>query len=138
MACGDPPGIVTCGQTGAAARNRSPPFARCRSSAACATIRRSLFAPTCPCEDAMSQSNDDARWARRRRLREPDVEMDKSVSPLSPADAPPTDDLLPAPPVSVEDSGLDFGFLADLALKTVYADTSCTTQRAAQRLALPP
>src|SRR5258705_9516301 len=86
----------------------------------------------------MSPSNDDARWARRRRLREPDVEMDKSVSPLSPADAPPTDDLLPAPPVSVEDSGLDFGFLADLALKTVYADTSCTTQRAAQRLALLP
>jgi hypothetical protein len=32
---------------------------------------------------------------------------------------------------------LDFGFLADLALKTVYADMSCTTQRAAQRVALP-
>ena len=43
----------------------------------------------------------------------------------------------PNPPGSVEDSGLDFGFLADLALKTVYADTSCTTQRAADRLALP-
>ncbi len=40
-------------------------------------------------------------------------------------------------PATVEDSGLDFGFLTDLALKTVYADTSCTTQRAAQRLALP-
>jgi predicted ATPase with chaperone activity len=45
--------------------------------------------------------------------------------------------LLPAPPVSVEDSGLDFGFLTDLALKAVYADTSCTTQRAAERLTLP-
>jgi predicted ATPase with chaperone activity len=47
------------------------------------------------------------------------------------------DDLLPVTPATVEDSGLDFGFLADLALKTVYADTSCTTQRAAERLALP-
>jgi hypothetical protein len=37
----------------------------------------------------------------------------------------------------VEDAGLDFGFLADLALKTVYADTNCTTQRASERLALP-
>ncbi len=40
-------------------------------------------------------------------------------------------------PATVEDSGLDFGFLTDLALKAVYADTSCTTQRAAERLALP-
>jgi predicted ATPase with chaperone activity len=40
-------------------------------------------------------------------------------------------------PATAEDTGLDFGFLTDLALKTVYADTSCTTQRAAQRLALP-
>ena len=47
------------------------------------------------------------------------------------------DEVLPAMPVTVQDSGLDFGFLTDLALKTVYADTSCTTQRAAQRLALP-
>ena len=47
------------------------------------------------------------------------------------------DALLPAPPATVEDSGLDFGFLTDLALKTVYADTSCTTPRAAERLALP-
>jgi predicted ATPase with chaperone activity len=47
------------------------------------------------------------------------------------------DDLLPAIPATVEDSGLDFGFLADLALKTVYADTSCTTQRVAERIALP-
>jgi predicted ATPase with chaperone activity len=40
-------------------------------------------------------------------------------------------------PATAEDTGLDFGFLTDLALKTVYADTSCTTQRAAERLALP-
>ena len=60
------------------------------------------------------------------------------MNSLSPEDPPPADDLLPATPATVEDSGLDFGFLADLALKTVYADTSCTTQRAAERLALPP
>jgi len=48
-----------------------------------------------------------------------------------------TDELLPPVPATAEGSGLDFGFLTDLALKTVYADTSCTTQRAAQRLALP-
>ena len=40
-------------------------------------------------------------------------------------------------PTSVEETGLDFGFLSDLALKTVYADTSCTTARAAERLHLP-
>jgi hypothetical protein len=50
----------------------------------------------------------------------------------------PASDLRPEPPVTVEDSGLDFGFLADLALKAVYADTSCTTERAAERLALSP
>ena len=43
----------------------------------------------------------------------------------------------PPVPATAADTGLDFGFLADLALKTVYADTSCTTQRAAERLALP-
>jgi predicted ATPase with chaperone activity len=52
-------------------------------------------------------------------------------------DSPPEAPLFPAQPATVEDSGLDFGFLTDLALKTVYADTSCTTQRAADRLALP-
>ena len=53
------------------------------------------------------------------------------------AGPPSADALLPLPPATVEDSGLDFAFLADLALKTVYADTSCTTQRAAERLTLP-
>ncbi len=59
---------------------------------------------------------------------------DEQSSPEGPLTA---DDLLPVTPATVEDSGLDFGFLADLALKTVYGDTSCTTQRAAERLALP-
>jgi hypothetical protein len=58
----------------------------------------------------MSPTSDDVRWTRRGKLSEADV-------------------------TSVEDSGLDFGFLVDLALQTVY--TSCTTQRAADRLALP-
>jgi hypothetical protein len=42
------------------------------------------------------------------------------------------------PPVAlkVESTGLDFGFLADLALKTVYADANCTTERAAEKLKL--
>ena len=45
-------------------------------------------------------------------------------------------DNVPAVPLRVEDTQLDFGFLADLALKTVYADTNCTTERAAERLKL--
>jgi hypothetical protein len=42
----------------------------------------------------------------------------------------------PAPPKTVEETQLDFGFLTDLALKTVYADANCTTVRAAERLCL--
>src|SRR6266849_2089907 len=76
----------------------------------------------------MSTVHDDPLWPSRRRQPETDV----------PPEGPPTTDgLLPAMPATVEDSGLDFGFLTDLALKAVYADTSCTTQRAAERLALP-
>src|SRR4029450_9231799 len=45
--------------------------------------------------------------------------------------------IVPPVPATAADTGLDFGFLADLALKAVYADTSCTTQHAAHRLALP-
>jgi len=59
------------------------------------------------------------------------------MPPTTDDERPPADPLRPAPPATVEDSGLDFGFLADLALKTAYADTSCTTSRAAERLALP-
>jgi len=47
----------------------------------------------------------------------------------------PTDNVPPVP-LRVEDTQLDFGFLADLALKTVYADTNCTTERAADKLKL--
>jgi predicted ATPase with chaperone activity len=44
----------------------------------------------------------------------------------------------PAPPVplNVENTDLDYGFLADLALKTVYADANCTTERASAKLKL--
>lgn len=45
--------------------------------------------------------------------------------------------ILPTVPPELEDTGLDFGFLADLTLKTVYADTNCTTDRAAEKLKLP-
>jgi hypothetical protein len=45
----------------------------------------------------------------------------------------------PTPPIPerLEDTGLDFGFLADLTLKTVYSDTNCTTIRAVEKLKLP-
>jgi predicted ATPase with chaperone activity len=42
----------------------------------------------------------------------------------------------PPVPLKAENTQLDFGFLADLALKTVYADANCTTERAAQKLKL--
>jgi len=45
-------------------------------------------------------------------------------------------EIVPPVPLRVEDTQLDFGFLADLALKTVYADTNCTTERAADKLKL--
>src|SRR5216684_1689284 len=41
------------------------------------------------------------------------------------------------PSKPTQDFGLNFGFRTDLRLKPVYADTSCSSQRAAQRLALP-
>ena len=43
---------------------------------------------------------------------------------------------VPPVPLKVENTQLDFGFLADLALKTVYADANCTTDRAAAKLKL--
>lgn len=42
----------------------------------------------------------------------------------------------PPVPLKAENTQLDYGFLADLALKTVYADANCTTERAAQKLKL--
>jgi len=47
-----------------------------------------------------------------------------------------TQGLVPPLALNVENTDLDFGFLADLALKVVYADANCTTERAAQRLKL--
>ena len=44
--------------------------------------------------------------------------------------------MLPPVPLKAENTQLDYGFLADLALKTVYADANCTTERAAQKLKL--
>jgi hypothetical protein len=52
----------------------------------------------------------------------------------SPASSP--KEIIPPLPLQVENTQLDFGFLADLTLKTVYADTNCTTERAAQKLKL--
>jgi predicted ATPase with chaperone activity len=49
----------------------------------------------------------------------------------------PNINLIPIQPKTVEEAQLDFGFLADLALKTVYADANCTTARAAEKLCLP-
>lgn len=43
---------------------------------------------------------------------------------------------IPLRPLNAENTGLDFGFLADMALKTVYADANCTTERAADKLKL--
>ena len=47
------------------------------------------------------------------------------------------DPLSPPAVDSVESSGLESGFLADLTLKTVYADTNCSTERVADKLKLP-
>ena len=57
--------------------------------------------------------------------------MSKSEPAVSSARA-----TVPPVPLNVESTQLDFGFLADLALKTVYADANCTTERAAQKLKL--
>jgi len=47
------------------------------------------------------------------------------------------ENLTPITPKTLEETQLDFGFLADLALKTVYTDANCTTARAAQKICLP-
>ncbi len=46
------------------------------------------------------------------------------------------EDFVPSIPLKPENTELDFGFLADLALKTVYSDANCTTDRAAEKLKL--
>lgn len=45
--------------------------------------------------------------------------------------------VVPPVPESIEDTGLDFGFLADLTLKAVSSDANCTTERVADKLGLP-
>jgi hypothetical protein len=45
--------------------------------------------------------------------------------------------LVPFMPHNVEGTGLDFGLLADLTLKIVYADSQSTTERVAEKLKLP-
>src|SRR5690349_3317362 len=83
----------------------------------------------------MSPGPHDPRWPTRRDVR--DSELPVGTSPSDLPEGPPPDPFLPPLPTTAEDCGLDFGFLADLALKTAYADTNCTTERAALRLALP-
>ena len=84
----------------------------------------------------MSPGHDDPRWPARHDVRDRDVLTGPSPS-SDLLEGPPADPFLPPLPTTAEDSGLDLGFLTDLALKTAYADTNCTTQRAAQQLALP-
>jgi hypothetical protein len=45
--------------------------------------------------------------------------------------------LAPVKPANIEQTGLEFNFLADLVLKLVYADANCTTERVSQRIKLP-
>ncbi len=47
-----------------------------------------------------------------------------------------TPNIMPTRPLKAETTGLDFGFLADLVLKIVYADANCTTERAAEKAKL--
>jgi hypothetical protein len=64
-------------------------------------------------------------------IKSPQIVDLESAQPLQNANlAPPT-------PEQIEDTALDLGFLANLALKTVYSDVSCTTGRIAQKLKLP-
>jgi len=49
----------------------------------------------------------------------------------------PNRNFIPIPPKTVEETQLNFSFLVDLALKTIYADANCSTTRAAEHLCLP-
>ena len=49
----------------------------------------------------------------------------------------PNNNFVPQSPLTAADTQLDFGFLADLALKAVYADANCSTSRIAEKLCLP-
>jgi energy-coupling factor transporter ATP-binding protein EcfA2 len=43
----------------------------------------------------------------------------------------------PTMPELIEDTGLDYGFLTDLALKIVSADANCTSERISEKIKLP-
>jgi energy-coupling factor transporter ATP-binding protein EcfA2 len=47
------------------------------------------------------------------------------------------DTFSPTMPELTEDTGLDSGFLADLALKIVSSDTNCTSERISEKITLP-
>ncbi len=49
----------------------------------------------------------------------------------------PNRNFIPIPPITVEETQLDFSFLVDLTLKTAYADANCSTTRMAKQLCLP-
>src|SRR5215831_794291 len=87
-------------------------------------------------EDTMSPGHDDPRWPTRRDVQ--DSEVPAGPSPSSDLlEGPLADSFLPPLPTTAEDSGLDLGFLAFLALNTFFFNTTSTTERAAQQLALP-
>jgi predicted ATPase with chaperone activity len=44
---------------------------------------------------------------------------------------------VPRMPETAHETGLEFGFLADLTLKIVYSDTNCTSERVADKIKLP-
>ena len=68
------------------------------------------------------------------RAARPSRARTKELDPMLPSEAP---KVMPSVPMTVEETGLDFTFLTDQTLKTVYADTNCTTQRVAEKLGLP-
>jgi len=49
----------------------------------------------------------------------------------------PAEEPVPRMPETADETGLDFGFLCDLALKIVYSDTNCTSERVAEKIKLP-
>ncbi len=85
----------------------------------------------------MPRPPDESLWSSRPRRPPEDAPARRSSILPASERAAAADDLVPPVPATVEGSGLALELLADLALKTVYADTSCTTQRAAERLCLP-
>lgn len=72
---------------------------------------------------------------RPRRCREDYMENTSSMNDMGVRV--PDRNFIPIPPKTVEETQLDFGFLADLALKTVYADANCSTTSVARQMCLP-